>query len=38
MRGPNARVLSHHLNKILRATPTPEDVIVTADLDAYDLG
>ena len=38
MRGPNARILSHHLNKILRATPTPEDVIVTADLDAYDLG
>ncbi len=38
MRGPNARVLSHHLNKILKATPTPEDVIVTADLDAYDLG
>ncbi len=38
MRGPNARTLSHHLNKILRATPTPEDVIVTADLDAYDLG
>jgi primosomal protein N' (replication factor Y) len=38
MRGPNARVLSHHLNKVLRATPTPEDVIVTADLDAYDLG
>lgn len=38
MRGPNARVLSHHLNKILGATPTPEDVIVTADLDAYDLG
>ena len=37
MRGPNARILSHHLNKILRATPTPEDVIVTADLDAYDL-
>ncbi|MBT6400230.1 MAG: primosomal protein N', partial [Verrucomicrobia bacterium] len=28
MRGPNARILSHHLNKILRATPTPEDVIV----------
>lgn len=38
MRGPNARILSHHLNRILRATPTPEDVIVTADLDAYDLG
>jgi len=38
MRGPNARVLSHHLNKTLRATPTPEDVIVTADLDAHDLG
>ncbi|MDB4388853.1 primosomal protein N' [Akkermansiaceae bacterium] len=38
MRGPNARILSHHLNKILRATPTPEDVIVTGDLDAYDLG
>ena len=38
MRGPNARILSHHLNKILRTTPTPEDVIVTADLDAYDLG
>ncbi|MCX8239532.1 MAG: primosomal protein N' [Akkermansiaceae bacterium] len=38
MRGPNARVLSHHLNKVLRTTPTPEDVIVTADLDAYDLG
>jgi primosomal protein N' (replication factor Y) len=38
MRGPHARVLSHHLNKILKATPTPEDVIVTADLDAYDLG
>lgn len=38
MRGPNARVLSHHLNKVLKATPTPEDVIVTADLDAYDLG
>ena len=38
MRGPNARVLSHHLNKILRATPTPEDVIIIADLDAYDLG
>lgn len=38
MRGPNARIISHHLNKILRATPTPEDVIVTADLDAYDLG
>ena len=38
MRGPNTRILSHHLNKILRATPTPEDVIVTADLDAYDLG
>lgn len=38
MRGPNARVLSHHLNKILKATPTPEDVIITADLDAYDLG
>jgi len=38
MRGPNARALSHHLNKVLRATPTPEDVIVTADLDAYDLG
>jgi len=38
MRGPNARVLSHHLNKILRTIPTPEDVIVTADLDAYDLG
>jgi len=38
MRGPNARILSHHLNKILKATPTPEDVIVTADLDAYDLG
>ncbi|MFT6239349.1 MAG: primosomal protein N' (replication factor Y) [Akkermansiaceae bacterium] len=38
MRGPNPRALSHHLNKILKATPTPEDVIVTADLDAYDLG
>jgi hypothetical protein len=38
MRGPHARVLSHHLNKILKATPTPEDVIVTPDLDAYDLG
>lgn len=38
LRGPNARVLSRHLNKILKATPTPEDVIVTADLDAYDLG
>ena len=38
IRGPNARILSHHLNRILRATPTPEDVIVTADLDAYDLG
>ncbi|MDA7881471.1 primosomal protein N' [Akkermansiaceae bacterium] len=38
LRGPNARVLSRHLNKILNATPTPEDVIVTADLDAYDLG
>ena len=38
MRGPNARILSYHLNKILRTTPTPEDVIVTADLDAYDLG
>ena len=38
MRGPNARALSYHLNKVLRATPTPEDVIVTADLDAYDLG
>ena len=38
LRGPNARVLSRHLNKILTATPTPEDVIVTADLDAYDLG
>ena len=38
MRGPNARALSHHLNKVLTATPTPEDVIVTADLDAYDLG
>ena len=38
MRGPNARILSCHLNKILRTTPTPEDVIVTADLDAYDLG
>lgn len=38
LRGPNARTLSRHLNKILRATPTPEDVIVTADLDAYDLG
>lgn len=38
LRGPNPRALSHHLNKILKATPTPEDVIVTADLDAYDLG
>ena len=38
MRGPNARVLSQHLNEVLRATPTPEDVIVTADIDAYDLG
>ncbi len=38
MRGPNARTLSRHLNKVLNATPTPEDVIVTADLDAYDLG
>jgi primosomal protein N' (replication factor Y) len=38
MRGPNARVLSQHLNVVLRATPTPEDVIVTADIDAYDLG
>ena len=38
LRGPNARALSRHLNKILSATPTPEDVIVTADLDAYDLG
>lgn len=38
LRGPNARVLSHHLNRVLKATPTPEDVIVTADLDAYDLG
>ncbi len=38
LRGPNPRALSQHLNKILRATPTPEDVIVTADLDAYDLG
>jgi len=38
LRGPNARVLSRHLNKILTATPTPEDVIVTADIDAYDLG
>ena len=38
LRGPNARTLSRHLKKILTATPTPEDVIVTADLDAYDLG
>ena len=38
LRGPNARVLSRHLKKILDATPTPEDVIVTTDLDAYDLG
>ena len=38
LRGPNARALSRHLKKILTATPTPEDVIVTADLDAYDLG
>ncbi len=38
MRGPNARTLSRHLNKILSQTPTPEDVIVTADVDAYDLG
>ena len=38
LRGPNARVLSRHIKKILDATPTPEDVIVTSDLDAYDLG
>jgi len=38
MRGPNARVLSLDLNKTLKATPTPKDVIVTADLDAYELG
>jgi primosomal protein N' (replication factor Y) len=38
LRGPNARVLSRHIKSILDATPTPEDVIVTSDLDAYDLG
>lgn len=38
LRGPNARALSRHIKKILDATPTPEDVIVTSDLDAYDLG
>ncbi len=38
LRGPNPRALSQHLNKTLKNTPTPEDVIVTADLDAYDLG
>lgn len=38
MRGPNPRALSQYLNKVLKSTPTPEDVIVTADLDAYDLG
>ena len=38
LRGPNARALSRHIKKVLDATPTPEDVIVTSDLDAYDLG
>lgn len=38
LRGPNARELSRHMKKVLDATPTPDDVIVTSDLDAYDLG
>ncbi len=38
LRGPAARPLSRHINKILAASPVPEDVIVTADMDAYDLG
>lgn len=38
LRGPAGRPLSRHINKILSATTLPEDVIVTADMDAYDLG
>ena len=38
LRGPNARALARHINRVLKGTPPPEDVIVTADIDAYDLG
>ena len=38
LRGSNARILSRHLGAVLKKTTVPEDVIVTADMDAYDLG
>ncbi|MGE9267412.1 MAG: replication restart helicase PriA [Verrucomicrobiales bacterium] len=38
LRGPKARPLSRHIGQVLKNTPTPEDVIVTADIDALDLG
>ena len=38
LRGPNPRRLSRLLTNLLNDTPTPEDVIVNADIDAFDLG